>query len=177
MSDRFFRQNFCCVPLPHNPARLTGDCSRLFLQNSDPATVASDERRSPPSTFERSPLGLSALSKSQEVVETSAAQCIKSKLSLLVPPLKPTQAALKVKRVAPNLTVGNRQRFLLIHIESGLQIPKPLTQQECKIIRNVIQCWHWTVDLKSREPDGRACLLNLLEEIGDQPAIFGGVAS
>ena len=177
MSDRFFRQNFCCVPLPHNPARLTGDCSRLFLQNSDPATVASDERRSPPSTFERSPLGLSALSKSQEVVETSAAQCIKSKLSLLVPPLKPTQAALKVKRVAPNLTVGNRQRFLLIHIESGLQIPKPLTQQECKIIRNVIQCWHWTVELKSREPDGRACLLNLLEEIGDQPAIFGGVAS
>lgn len=176
MSDRFFRQNFSFVPLPHNPAQLTGDCSGLFLQNSDPATVASDERRSPLSTSKRSPLGPSAPSKSQEVVETSAAQCIKSKLSLLAL-LKPTQAALKVERVAPNLTVGDRQRFPLIHFESGLQIPEPLTQQECKIIRNVIQCWHWTVDLKSREPDGRACLLNLLEEIGDQPAIFGGVAS
>ncbi|MBD1926771.1 hypothetical protein H6F74_11010 [Trichocoleus sp. FACHB-90] len=177
MSDRFFRQNFSCVPLPHNPARLTGDYSGLFLQNSDPATVASDERQSPPSTFERSPLSPSAPSKSQEVLETSAAQCIKSKLSLLVPPVKPTQAALKVERVAPNLTVGDDQRFLLIHFESGLQIPEPFTQQECEIIRNVFQCWHWTVDLKSREPAGRACLLNLLEEICDQPAIFRGVAS
>ncbi len=177
MSDRFFRQNFCCVPLPHNPDKLTGDCSRLFLQNSDPVTVASDERRSPPATFERSLLDPSAPSKSREVAETLAAPCIKSEPPLLAPPLKPAQSALKVECVAPNLTVGNRPRFLFIHFESGLQIPEPFIQQECEILRNAIQCWHWTVDLKSREPDGRAYLLNLLKEICDQPAIFGGVAS
>ncbi|MEP0855514.1 hypothetical protein [Trichocoleus sp. DQ-U1] len=176
MSDRFFRQNFSFALLPHNPDKLTGDCSRLFLQNFGLVTVASDERRSPPSTFERSPLDPSAPSKSREVAETSAAPCIKSESPRLAL-LKPAQATMKVERVAPNRTVGDRPRLLLIHFESGLQIPEPFTQQECEVIRNVIQCWHWMVDLKSREPSGRAYLLNLLEEICDQPAIFGGVAS
>ncbi|MEW5858568.1 MAG: hypothetical protein AB1861_14475 [Cyanobacteriota bacterium] len=176
MSDRFFRQSFSFAALSHDPDQLTKERSGLSLQNSDPVTVDSDERRSPPSTFERSLLCPSAPSKSREVAETLAAPCIKSESPRLAL-LKPAQATMKVERVAPNLTVGDRPRFLLIHFESGLQILEPFTQQECKVIRNVIQCWHWTVDLKSREPDGRAYLLNLLEEICDQPAIFGGVAS
>ncbi len=177
MSDRFFRQSFSFAALSHDPDQVAKGRSGLSLHNPNPVTVASDERRSPPATFERSPLGPSAPSKSREVAETLAAPCIKSEPPLLAPPLKPAQSALKVECVAPNLTVGNRPRFLFIHFESGLQIPEPFIQQECEILRNAIQCWHWTVDLKSREPSGRAYLLNLLEEICDQPAIFGGVAS
>ncbi|MBD1903791.1 hypothetical protein NDI44_22410 [Trichocoleus sp. DQ-A3] len=174
MSDRFFRQSFSFAAFSHDPDQLAK--GGLSLQNSNPVTVDSDERRSRPSTFERSPLDPSAPSESWKVAETLAAPCIKSESPRLAR-LKPAQAAMKVERVAPNLTLGDRPRFLLIHFESGLQIPEPFTQQECEVIRNVIQCWHWMVDLKSREPSGRAYLLDLLEEICDQPAIFGGVAS
>lgn len=97
-------------------------------------------------------------------------------LNLLALLEKPLESVLLIEIVPTHLTVGNDERFWLIHRESGLQVPGQFNRREAEQILETTKDWNWAVDPLTRQPACRWRLQGLLEHICS-PQIVQGVAA
>lgn len=74
-------------------------------------------------------------------------------LSLLAFTEKSLEPALRIESVPVGLTVGNSERFCLIHQDSQLRIPGQFSRAEAEHILKATEFWDWQIiDSRPRTP-------------------------
>lgn len=87
-------------------------------------------------------------------------------LNLLALLEKPQKPALRIEATSANVTVGNSERFCLIHQESGLRIPGQFSYYEAQEVLVVSEKWDWELlDFNPRTPRCSYRLLCLLNRV------------
>lgn len=93
-----------------------------------------------------------------------------SQLDLLALLEKSFESALRVEAVPAHLTVGNSQRFWLIHQKSQLRVPGQFSHQETEHILKATEFWDWEIEYRPRTPNCSNRLLSLLTTVCTPPS-------